>query len=99
MRETRSSALSSKLNAVSRYGYCCALINPAVNTASITDSLFFILLPACCGPKHMYYLTPNLKTVLDRNGSTGVRMTDGNAAWFGLSGKCWVSRQNPERYW
>ena len=32
------------------------------------------------------YLTPNLKVVLERNGSSGVRITDGNDAWLGLSG-------------
>lgn len=43
------------------------------------------------------YFTENLNVVLDRNGSSGIRMTDGKAAWFGLSGKCCVSRQKPER--
>jgi len=32
------------------------------------------------------YLTLNLKVVLERNGSSGVRITDGNEAWLGLSG-------------
>ncbi len=32
------------------------------------------------------YLTLNRKVVLERNGSSGVRITDGNDAWLGLSG-------------
>lgn len=37
------------------------------------------------GPQTIY-LTLNLNVVLERNGSSGVRMTDGNEAWLGLSG-------------
>jgi hypothetical protein len=41
--------------------------------------------------------TPNRNTVLDRNVSPGFRIVEGKAGWFGESGKCWVSRQKPER--
>ncbi len=43
-----------------------------------------------------YSSTPNLKMVWETNCSPGRSTVDGKSAWFGESGKCWVSRQNPE---
>ncbi len=43
------------------------------------------------------YSTPNLHTVRDRYVSPGRTIVFGNAAWFGESGKCCVSRHSPVR--
>jgi hypothetical protein len=45
-----------------------------------------------------YFSTPNVNTVRDANVSPGRSTVDGNAGWFGASGKCWVSRQKPKRF-
>src|SRR5712692_1035825 len=41
--------------------------------------------------------TPNVKMVFDRYVSPGRRIVGGKFEWFGESGKCCVSRQNPPR--
>jgi hypothetical protein len=46
---------------------------------------------------HHTYRVENLKIVFDRNVSPGFRIVEGNAGWFGESGKCCVSRQKALR--
>ncbi len=49
--------------------------------------------PAC--PLVNYFVTPNLCTVREVNTWPGRSSVVGKSGWFGLSGKCWVSRQTP----
>jgi len=42
-----------------------------------------------------YRSTPNVNTVTEFSVSPGFNSVEGNFGWFGESGKCWVSRQNP----
>jgi hypothetical protein len=44
-----------------------------------------------------YAVTPNVNTVVDAYFAPGRRIAVGKLAWFGESGKCWVSRQKPLR--
>ncbi len=41
--------------------------------------------------------TPKRYTVRDTYSSPGRSTVDGKPGWLGESGKCWVSRQKPER--
>jgi hypothetical protein len=43
-----------------------------------------------------YFSTPNVNVVVECIVSPGFRTVLGKSGWFGESGKCCVSRQNPE---
>ena len=42
-------------------------------------------------------MVPKVKTVVVLYSWPGFSVVEGNAGWFGESGKCCVSRQNPVR--
>ena len=44
-----------------------------------------------------YYSVVNRQVVTERNTSPGRSTVEGKSGWFGLFGKCWVSRHMPVR--
>jgi hypothetical protein len=57
----------------------------------IAASTYFDLEPLAAAVRNRY-------TVVLLNCAPGFRTVDGNFGWFGESGKCCVSRQNPDRW-
>ena len=53
--------------------------------------------PRNIGRTVIAYCTENLKIVVEWKCCPGFSSVEGKLGWFGESGKCWVSRQNPLR--